>query len=68
MARGTQSRRAVLGPLCMSRNNTPTMWRSEPESDSGGVKLGAAALSLASVLTNKALWIVALDRYDRSNM
>lgn len=68
VARGTQSPHAVLGLLCMSRNNTPTMWRSEPESDSLGVKLGVAALSLASVLTNKALRIVALDRYDRSNM
>lgn len=44
------------------------MWRSEPESDSVGVKPGVAALSLASILTNKALRIVALDRYDRSNM
>lgn len=42
----------------MSGVDTPTMWRSEPDSDSVGVKPGVGELSLVSVLTNKAHCIV----------
>lgn len=42
----------------MSCVDTPTMWRSEPDSDSVGVKPGVGELSLVSVLTNKAPCIV----------
>lgn len=68
VARGAQSQRAVFGPLWMSRNNTPTMWRSEPESDSVGVKPGVAALSFGERLDKQSSLHCALDRYDRSNM
>lgn len=68
VARGAQSQRAVFGPLWMSRNNTPTMWRSEPESDSVGVKPGVVALSFGERLDKQSSLHCALDRYDRSNM